>query len=238
MVDEEDKKEDLFDKEDKFDAFTPEGEALGYISLDQARVLTIQHARENTDFYGRSYQGVELYWEVVSQEETEDYYEIRLSYRPARGFRGEPGIERFTIDKEGGSIELRQIVSEPAGKPRPRLLYALVGMVVVVGAVVGVLFATGILPPEAETTEAPPPAAVPISTTVKVPVAPNEPAVLVSPQGAVTVRLAAGSVEDPVDLSYRKIEPTDIPPCPPASFCLTRSSTCRSAPRPRLRPAR
>ena len=39
MVDEEDKKEDLFDKEDKFDAFTPEGEALGYISLDQARVL-------------------------------------------------------------------------------------------------------------------------------------------------------------------------------------------------------
>jgi hypothetical protein len=69
MVDEEDKeedkKEDLFEKEDKFEAFTPEGEALGYISLDQARVLAIQHARENTDFYGRRYQGVELYWEVV-----------------------------------------------------------------------------------------------------------------------------------------------------------------------------
>ena len=44
-----------------------------YISLDQARVLAIQHARENTDFYGRRYQGVELYWEVAGQEETEDY---------------------------------------------------------------------------------------------------------------------------------------------------------------------
>ena len=69
MVDEEDKeedkKEDLFEKEDKFEALTPEGKALGYISLDQARVLAIQHARENTDFYGRRYQGVELYWEVV-----------------------------------------------------------------------------------------------------------------------------------------------------------------------------
>ena len=93
MVDEEDKKEDLFDKEDKFDAFTPEGEALGYISLDQARVLAIQHARENTDFYGRSYQGVELYWEVVSQEETEDYYEIRLSYRAG------PGLPRRARDR-------------------------------------------------------------------------------------------------------------------------------------------
>ena len=53
MVDKEGPKEDQFDKEDKFDAFTPEGEALGYISLDQARVLAIRHARENTDFYGR-----------------------------------------------------------------------------------------------------------------------------------------------------------------------------------------
>ena len=141
---------------------------------------------------------------------------------PARGFRGEPGIERFTVDKAGGTIALRQIVSEPAGKPRPRLLYALVGLIglVVVGAVVGVLFATGILPPEAETTEAPPPAAVPTSTTVTVPVAPNEPAVLVSPQGEVTVRLAAGSVEDPVDLSYTKVGPQQVPAIP-AGFVLS-----------------
>jgi len=39
-------------EEEKFD-FTSEGEVLGYISLDQAGVLAVQHARENTDFYGR-----------------------------------------------------------------------------------------------------------------------------------------------------------------------------------------
>ena len=38
-------------EEEKFD-FTSEGEVLGYISLDQARVLAVQHARENTDFKG------------------------------------------------------------------------------------------------------------------------------------------------------------------------------------------
>ena len=30
-----------------------EGEAFGYISLDQARVLAFQHARYNQDIYGR-----------------------------------------------------------------------------------------------------------------------------------------------------------------------------------------
>lgn len=44
MAQDEGKKE-----EEKFD-FTSEGEVLGYISLDQARVLAVQHARENTDF--------------------------------------------------------------------------------------------------------------------------------------------------------------------------------------------
>tara|TARA_Y100001001_G_C7783877_1_gene230006 strand:+ start:200 stop:409 length:210 start_codon:yes stop_codon:yes gene_type:complete len=38
-------------EEEKFD-FTSEREVLGYISLDQARVLAVQHARENTDFKG------------------------------------------------------------------------------------------------------------------------------------------------------------------------------------------
>jgi len=36
-------------EEEKFD-FTSEGDVLGYISLDQARVLAVQQARENTDF--------------------------------------------------------------------------------------------------------------------------------------------------------------------------------------------
>ena len=44
---------------------------------------------------------MELVWEVVSQEESEDYYDIRLSFRPATGFSGKPGVEQFTIDKTG-----------------------------------------------------------------------------------------------------------------------------------------
>jgi len=37
-------------------------------------VLAIRHARENTDFYGRRYGARSLVWEMVSQEEGEDYY--------------------------------------------------------------------------------------------------------------------------------------------------------------------
>ena len=87
MAKEEDKKD-----EHKLE-FTPEGETLGYISLDQARVLALQHARDNREFYGRRYSRRELLWEVVGAEETEDYYEVKLSYRPARGFQGHPGVE-------------------------------------------------------------------------------------------------------------------------------------------------
>jgi hypothetical protein len=40
-------------------------ETLGYISLDQARVLAMHHARENTDFYSEVYGQQELAWEVT-----------------------------------------------------------------------------------------------------------------------------------------------------------------------------
>lgn len=52
--------------------FTPEGETLGYISLDQARVLALQHSRDNREIYGR-YAELELAWEELSAEESEDY---------------------------------------------------------------------------------------------------------------------------------------------------------------------
>ena len=77
------------EEEEKFD-LTAEGETRGYISLDQARVLAVQHARDNTDFYGAKYLGISLVWEVLSQEETEDFYEIRLSFRPSGQRRGAP----------------------------------------------------------------------------------------------------------------------------------------------------
>ena len=82
-------------------------------------MLAIEHARDNPDFYGRRYARRDLVREVISQEESEDYYDIRLSYRPARDFQGEPGIEQFTIDKSG-PIRLRQILSEPV-EPRGKL---------------------------------------------------------------------------------------------------------------------
>ena len=93
MVEGEGKKE-----EEKLD-FDSTGQAIGYISLDQARVLALQHARDNRDIYGR-YANRELVWEVVGEEETEDYYEVKLSYRPAGNFRA-AGVEQFTIDKMG-----------------------------------------------------------------------------------------------------------------------------------------
>ena len=42
---------------EKFD-FTAEGEALGYISLAQARLLAMQTARETPGNYGRRFRGV------------------------------------------------------------------------------------------------------------------------------------------------------------------------------------
>ena len=70
--------EDQGKKEEKLE-FDSTGQALGYISMDQARVLALQHARDNRDIYGR-YADADLVWEVASAEETEDYYEVRLSY--------------------------------------------------------------------------------------------------------------------------------------------------------------
>ena len=104
-------------KEEKFD-FTAEGEALGYISLDQARILAIRHARENTGFYldtlGPSYSRVNFTWEALSLDESEDYFEVKLSFRPAGHYAGKPGIEQLIFDKLG-NLEVRQILDEPSG---------------------------------------------------------------------------------------------------------------------------
>ena len=113
MAEEEGKQEEKFD-------FTAEGEALGYISLAQARVLAIRHARDNPEFYGERYSGIRLVWEVTSEEDWDDFYEIRLSFRPAGRFRGEPGVEQLIIDKTG-NIEIRQMQDEPTGLDLPEL---------------------------------------------------------------------------------------------------------------------
>jgi DNA-binding beta-propeller fold protein YncE len=101
------------DKEDKFD-FNLAGDEVGQISLEQARVQAIEHARDNTDFYGPAYEGVRLVWEVVSTDDGEHYYDVKLSFRPAGRFRGEPGLEQFIFDKTG-QLRIRQLLDEPAG---------------------------------------------------------------------------------------------------------------------------
>ena len=82
--------------------FTREGETLGYISLDQARVLAMRTARETPGAYGRRYRANPMAFEVVEGTETEDHYIITLSLRPQGAFTGTPGQEQFFIEKEGG----------------------------------------------------------------------------------------------------------------------------------------
>lgn len=52
MAEDQDKKD-----EEKLE-FSPEGEFLGYISLDQAQVLARQTARETPGAYGSGFYGV------------------------------------------------------------------------------------------------------------------------------------------------------------------------------------
>ena len=122
----------------------PAGQAIGYISLDQARVLAMRHARENTGFYGEVYGQQELAWEELSADEGEDYYRVRVSYRPIRGFNGRPGVEIFTIDK-AGPIESRQIISQPQPSRRAAYVIGVAVVLVATGATIGGLFASGAL---------------------------------------------------------------------------------------------
>ena len=193
--------------------FTPEGETFGYISLDQARVRAIEHARDNREFYGLRYSQMDLVWEVVSQEESEDYYDISLSFRPATGFSGKPGVEQFTIDKTG-PITLRQILSQPHSDTRRKAVLSGLGLVIVVVAVAGGLLGAGVFSSSGTSVIIDPTA--PVIVTV----APDTPAQLVSPQGDVTIDVRAGSVRVPTQLIYQHLAIADIPAFP-RSFSAT-----------------
>ena len=126
------------DKEEEKFEFTPEGEVLAYISLDQARVLAMEHARDHRDFYGRRYRRRDLVWEVVEEADDEESYQIRLSYRPAGRFQGTPGAEQFVIDKTV-HIRLRQLLDVPSGRSFPVVRISTVTLVVMGLAVAGVI---------------------------------------------------------------------------------------------------
>ncbi len=100
-------------EEDQF-GFTPEGGALGYISMAQAR----QAARETPGEYGGQLSGVSMAFEIVESREDEDYYTITLSFRPQGDFSGRPGREQFFIEKER-AIAHRQVLAHRTGRPLP-----------------------------------------------------------------------------------------------------------------------
>ena len=94
MAQEEGKEEEKFE----FDAA---GEALGYISMAQARLAAMQAARETPGDYGARFSGAAMAFEITESAEDEDYYTITLSLRPQGDFSGRPGQEQFFIEKEG-----------------------------------------------------------------------------------------------------------------------------------------
>ena len=136
MVDEESKKE-----EDKFE-FDSAGEALGYISLDQAQVLAMRTARETPGAYGSAYVDVSMAFEVSEASETEDHYVVTLSFRPEGEFTGTSGQEQFYLEKEG-SVAVRQVLSLPRAERKRRWMIVPIAIGLVAVAVVGVVIASG-----------------------------------------------------------------------------------------------
>ena len=162
MAADEDKKE-----EEKFE-FTPEGESIGYISLDQARVLAMRTAREAPGAYGRRFMDVPMAFEVAEEEDTEDHYRITISFRPAGEFAVRPGLEQFFIEKEG-AIALRQVLILPGstGWTRYRLSIVAIGlMILVIVAVGGVFLVIGGGNDSAVNTAGPSPTIPPIPITM------------------------------------------------------------------------
>ena len=192
------------------------------ISLDQAQVLAIRHARENKEFYGSRHSKPDLVWEVLASEEGDDYYNVRLSYRPAGRFIGQPGEELFTIDK-AGRIELRQLLNEPERRISSGVTAVAVGLLIVVFGVVGALIFTGGFDRESPRDQ---PAKDPESLasvppgTVRVSVQPDQPSKLMSPDSEVEVDLSVGSVSSEVQVWYQPL-PIDRVPSMPAGFAVT-----------------
>ena len=130
---------DRSNKEEKLE-FTPEGEALGYIYLDQARVLAMRTARETPGAYGPSYADFPMAFDVLEAEETEDHYIITLSFRPQGEFNGRAGREQFFIEKEG-NVAHRQVLSLPRLKRRIPPITAAVGLALLAAIAIGVSIA-------------------------------------------------------------------------------------------------
>jgi hypothetical protein len=130
-------------KKDEFE-FDPSGEALGYISLEQARVVAMRTARETPGEHGQALSGTRMAYQLVEQENGNDYYIVTLSFRPEGDFAGTEGHEQFFIEKEG-TVAYRQVLSLPrsAGGGRFPVVPVAIGLLVVVVAIAGVVWVAG-----------------------------------------------------------------------------------------------
>jgi hypothetical protein len=109
------------------------------------RVFKRCPAREAPGEYGRLSKSP-MFFEVIEANETEDFYEVTLSFRPQGEFTGTPGQEIFFIGKDG-QLEHRQVKSLPyeerSGNSRRVGLLVTVFMVIVIAGVVGAAIAFG-----------------------------------------------------------------------------------------------
>ena len=68
-------------KDDKFE-FDSAGEAIKYISLEQAELVAMRDARDEPGNYESQFEGARMFYVLVDQEEREDYNVITRSFRP------------------------------------------------------------------------------------------------------------------------------------------------------------
>ena len=175
--------EDEGNREEEGSGSEPAGEAVTYISLEQARALCIRTANVTPGAYGRRFGRVPMVFEVAFEEETDDHYVITLSFRPQGQFFGTLGLEEFVIGKEG-AINARRVLHLPrreGGREIP-IIPIFIGVVAagIVAAIVGIVIAAGgfggggtdDLPVVAVTpTDTPAPVSTPAPTPTTLPVA-------------------------------------------------------------------
>jgi hypothetical protein len=137
--------EDPGKEEEKFD-FTGEGEAVGYISLAQARFVAMQTAQREPGNYGPTWQTVSMVFEVVDAEETEDDYALTLAFRPEGEFTGTSGREQFVFRNKLDEVTFRQVLTYPRTRekwPLPMVAAVGAGVIGLLAIIVVVLASVG-----------------------------------------------------------------------------------------------
>ena len=127
--------------------FDKASETRRHLSLEQAKILALETARNDPANYGRRFAALQMVFQVIKQEEEDDGYFVTLSFQPEGDFPGKPGLERFFIEKQG-TVTGRQVLRLPSGRGQIHFHWkplTVLGAVVAlaVAAVVG-SFAAGI----------------------------------------------------------------------------------------------